>query len=866
MVTIIGKVYEPSGLPTTAPFKVWLVSYGTDPQTHKLYVSPTPQTVTPDPVTGEFSFEVWANVTADVPCYYRVQFDFGLQLKLLVPASETPLEFTDLIVDDTVELIPGIINRVAKLESPGGIVLPTQNFSLGGWATSPLVPFNGTAPVVIPIDSFNSQGLTGVIPKPLLSGSYNISLDNALTFGSGLTGNSGSSYSGDTANTLEVDSTVARRTDPQMTDAREWSEVTVSQVEAETGTGIGRRAWTPERVWQSITGYLAQYLPSATLEEAELGTGTGNRSWSPSRITALVSNYTQSNGVQSVAGKAGDVTLVPSDITGLGDVTNASNLLTGVVNSALVPLAQTATKLATARTINGVSFDGTANIVVPTPSSLTFGTGLVAGNFNGSSDTTLAIDTGVVVQQSDSRLTDAREWSAPTVTQAEAEAGTSTNRRAFTPQRVAQAIVSWINQFGVKSVAGRIGDVALTKSDVGLSNVQNVDQTNASNLLTGTVSASLIPILNQNTTGNAATATVLETSRTIALSGGATGTATGFNGSSNITIPVTSVNATSLTGTIADARLGVNVALRNVTNTFTDSQRIVRTQNPGLFLESLDGGDNLKIWSIRLGSPPNNAFNIQTRNDDGSHIGTWLSISREGNINVPRDIQANRVGVGNFAAGLSSYNSSHPISPLVSGSTSGFLLEGLNSGHIVAYLKCNDIRDSFSIVRSNFTESSLNRVPEKLLFQVRSDGDINCDGNIYANKVSYTQDDEVIFTPTISGTGWVYGTQYGRYVRQGRRVEFLIILSTPTVGTHSGTVAIQGLPVGAINSSFFGGCGVTGLIELQSSYDFCPVIQTDGTIIIQYLSGSPSSFYSITTANFTSSTEIRLAGSYITAS
>ena len=49
--------------------------------------------------------------------------------------------------------------------------------------------------------------------------------------------------------------------------------------------------------------------------------------------------------------------------------------------------------------------------------------------------------------------------------------------------------------------------------------------------------------------GNATTATNLQTARTISLSGGATGTATSFDGSSNISIPVTSLNASKLTGT-----------------------------------------------------------------------------------------------------------------------------------------------------------------------------------------------------------------------------------------------------------------------------------------------------------------------------
>lgn len=43
----------------------------------------------------------------------------------------------------------------------------------------------------------------------------------------------------------------------------------------------------------------------------------------------------------------------------------------------------------------------------------------------------------------DARLTDTREWTATTVAQAEAEAGTATTRRAWTAQRVRQAVAAW---------------------------------------------------------------------------------------------------------------------------------------------------------------------------------------------------------------------------------------------------------------------------------------------------------------------------------------------------------------------------------------------------------------------------------------
>lgn len=48
------------------------------------------------------------------------------------------------------------------------------------------------------------------------------------------------------------------------------------------------------------------------------------------------------------------------------------------------------------------------------------------------------------IQPGNAALSDAREWTASTVTQAEAEAGSSTTRRAWTAERVKQAIAAWI--------------------------------------------------------------------------------------------------------------------------------------------------------------------------------------------------------------------------------------------------------------------------------------------------------------------------------------------------------------------------------------------------------------------------------------
>ena len=88
----------------------------------------------------------------------------------------------------------------------------------------------------------------------------------------------------------------------------------------------------------------------------------------------------------------------------------------------------------------------------------------------------------------------------------------------------------------------------LSKTDAASAYVQTaaVDQTIAgtktfSNPIVGSVTGS-----SSSCTGNSATATKLATARTIALSGAATGTATGFDGSGNITIPVTALAASAI--------------------------------------------------------------------------------------------------------------------------------------------------------------------------------------------------------------------------------------------------------------------------------------------------------------------------------
>ena len=79
------------------------------------------------------------------------------------------------------------------------------------------------------------------------------------------------------------------------------------------------------------------------------------------------------------------------------DTTHASFQLADIqaanFRGALVGNASTATTLATARTINGVSFDGSANITITATATnaLTIGTGLSGTSYNGSSAVTIAL-------------------------------------------------------------------------------------------------------------------------------------------------------------------------------------------------------------------------------------------------------------------------------------------------------------------------------------------------------------------------------------------------------------------------------------------------------------------------------------------
>jgi hypothetical protein len=133
---------------------------------------------------------------------------------------------------------------------------------------------------------------------------------------------------------------------------------------------------------------------------------TLNQSTTGNAATATTLQTARTIGGVSFNGSA-NINLPGVNTAGNQNTTGSSASCTG--NSA------TATTLQTARTINGTSFNGSANITVTanTTNTLTLGTGLGGTSFNGSAAVTATVSygttAGTACQGNDARLSDSRQ-------------------------------------------------------------------------------------------------------------------------------------------------------------------------------------------------------------------------------------------------------------------------------------------------------------------------------------------------------------------------------------------------------------------------------------------------------------------------
>ena len=306
-----------------------------------------------------------------------------------------------------------------------------------------------------------------------------------------------------------------------------------------------------------------------------LPTGGGG---SVTSVTAS-SPLTVTNGTTTPAITLG---AIPPSLGGAGGLTGVLKASSGTVSVAtagtdyVIPSgsitgnAATATKLQTARTINGVSFDGTANITIPTGgggggsgtvTSVTASSPLTVTN----GTTTPAITLGVIPPSLGGAggLTGVLKATAGTVSVA--TAGTDFQAVITGAASTIASSNLTINKALVSDASGKVHSSTVTDIELGyVSGVTSAIQTQ----LNGKLSS----------TGNAATATKLQTARTI--------NGIAFDGTANITIPTGGgvIKAWATWSEIATGFTSVTPAGFNVSSitksSATGSVRIVNFTNP----------------------------------------------------------------------------------------------------------------------------------------------------------------------------------------------------------------------------------------------------------------------------------------------
>lgn len=326
--------------------------------------------------------------------------------------------------------------------------------------------------------------------------------------------------------------------------------------------------------------------------EATTFTGAlnGNAKTATTLQTARTINGTSFNGSANITtanwGTARNIGIVNSDGTGTAVTTsvngsaNVNLKLPATIKATLTGNASTATTLANARTINGTSFNGSANITTAnwgTARTITIGN--TGKSVNGSANITWSLSeigaaasshTHSYLPLSGGTMTGTISSSKTTGTYLAGSQGTavinstasggsyttllkanSSNGKFTLSVYQTYMLLGYMSNKTIEAGNNNLDKSLRFLEDgtliPGASNVQNLGSSSTKwlNVYATTFTGNL--------SGNATTATTatkanqLTTARTIAISGGVTGTATSFNGTANITIPVTAVDASKLT-------------------------------------------------------------------------------------------------------------------------------------------------------------------------------------------------------------------------------------------------------------------------------------------------------------------------------
>jgi trimeric autotransporter adhesin len=270
----------------------------------------------------------------------------------------------------------------------------------------------------------------------------------------------------ETAGEFSVNSTVVRTNDSRLTNSREWTASTVSQVEAETGTATTRRAWTAQRVRQAIFGWWNGSSDKAKLDGIESGAQVNvatNLGYTPAASSGTVTSSTGTNATISAANSTNAGLMTNLDKSKLDNIEAGAQVNVGTnlgqtrnsTSYTVTSSTGTNTTLAAATTTNAgvlVAADKAKLDGIEAGAQVNVGTNLgITGTGN---NRTVTSSTGSNV-------------TIPVATT------TTAGWLSTTDKSKLDGIQAGAQVNSVTSVAGRTGAVVLTKTDVGLGNVDN---------------------------------------------------------------------------------------------------------------------------------------------------------------------------------------------------------------------------------------------------------------------------------------------------------------------------------------------------------------------------------------------------------
>jgi hypothetical protein len=490
---------------------------------------------------------------------------------------------------------------------------PSTTFHVSGTvtATSLVGPLTGnasTATVLQTARTINGESFDGSSPINITANTT-----NAATFNNGGAGAaSGSTFNGSSAVTISYNTIGA----PSITGTNA------------TGTwGI------------SVTGNSATTTKLATPVKIN---GTDFDGSGPITIPATAANAVTFNnsGTGSTSGityNGSAAVTVSYNTLGAPSATGAN--ASGTWGISVTGNSATTTKLATPVNINGFAFDGSNPITITanTTNTLTRGSYLTGSNFNGSAATTWAVDAttanngGKVVARDISG-----NFSAGTIT-----AALSGNASTATTLQTARTINGWAFNGSTDITITAANPFALTNGsyltgsaydgssavtwgvDATVANLGNkiVVRDPSGNFAAGTITG--------NITGNAGTATILQTTRTIngfafngsddinitantthalTFNNGGAGAASGttFNGGTARTISYNTIGAPGINGANATGNWGINITGSAATLT------TARTVTVGQTSKSFNGSADLSFSLAEIGAGDVYVTNTQT--------------------------------------------------------------------------------------------------------------------------------------------------------------------------------------------------------------------------------------------------------------